>query len=530
MNKISKWFIIPSIIVMGLAMVACTDFNNDDDMPGEFAYTVPELDIEALDSCDYVAGSFTIDAPGNWRVESDKMWLTLSLDSAGVYVSEERGGKGTHTVYVKVTNAAREFVDATAVIKLITDTEVFVVTTVLRPAKEYKLTLMSAEGDVIDDIRIGYSGVESVRVEANYECAVVEYPNWLEEPVVNKGLYTFSVVQDSIPVERRGKIVVSDITMNVKREFEIVYDGMNPNNISVSGEHDPWWWNVSADGKVFKKLPQEGLSSTEEVVVENSLSMNVVCRNFDYSLLFIEENDELYSLKTGDDAWIKGACNEAEKGAITITVEPNALEKPRTGYLFAVPEAMCDSFMTVTQETSSVEMMVETFVNNVIAHITQEGIVVEGGDGSGGEGSVIDEEACVVTDNDGNVSYSVVEPDLDVHTFLFTEFFSASGEIEEAVANDKNVVTCDIVPGKAYSINTKVTGNNRNFELLDYESAPTWKEISGIENWNAGMVKKDDGNWYLEFTVPESFDKTVVVRISSKNNINIKIIIMRIKK
>lgn len=127
----------------------------------------------------------------------------------------------------------------------------------------------------------------------------------------------------------------------------------------------------------------------------------------------------------------------------------------------------------------------------------------------------VDENACVIVDSDSCVTYSVVE--------------SGSYEYINSEFSVDDIVACEIVPGKTYDINTKITAIGSKFCLHEFKGSGCPIIENHVDDWNMSMKKKN-GFYHLTFTVPDSFEKNVLVRFYQGMNINFKVLIMRIKK
>ena len=131
MKYMSKWYIACLAMALCCLVSACSE--KEEQIPVEVSFTEPgEFDMAALDSCESIIGSFELTSNGDWSLYSDKMWVKLSLERDGWYFNDLKGGEGVHTVYIKVSNDARDFDDAQATISLVTDDKTQNVVTIYR--------------------------------------------------------------------------------------------------------------------------------------------------------------------------------------------------------------------------------------------------------------------------------------------------------------------------------------------------------------------------------------------------------------
>lgn len=502
MRNINK---ILAVFVLSLSIAACNETGTGD-VENNVSFTALEWndDIAALDHCEYVTASFTVEATGKWKVVSDEpSWVEFSKDNE-LFFPDVQGGEGSEPVYVRISNAARDFSESTANIRIIYDDKEECVAVVVRPAKEYEFSMETEDGDVIESIEIDCSGSSFVRFNANFDYVIIDYPEWLTEPVfdTDKNGYSLEVVEGSLPFMSNGTFVIGNSNGSVKRDILISYVGMDPKAIRINVEGSPWGWDVSVDGKTFEKESSSMTDGSDKIVVENMLPVNVLCRNYDYRLFCIEDIEGIISFMEGESAWIKCVRSSSNAQELSVSVDQfkSTFKKMyRSGYLFAVPEAVCDSFTNSLNSLDSINALLDLFADNVVVNVTQND---DAGD-------------CIVLDNEGNMSSSVTEE--EHYEYIASEF-----SIEDVVA-------CEIVPGRTYDINTKITATGSKFCLHELKGGGCPIIDNYVEDWNMGMKKKD-GYYHLTFTVPASFDKNVIVRFYQGMNINFKALIMRIKK
>lgn len=505
MKHMNRFIVAAVAILVCAGIVSCKE---DGEIDQVTTFTgVEGLDMAALDSAGYTTGSFTVVAAGNWQVVSDKMWLTLSDAPEGEFFNDVKGLKGTHVVYVKVSNEAREFSETSADITLHADGKEYAVAHVVRPAKAYELNVLGEEGEKLDVVDIDGSATAWIRLEANFECAVVGYPEWLEEPVAEEGGYRFNVVEDAVPMAQNGELVISNSTATMTRNVPVVYSGMDPEAIRVESDYTPWGWIVSLDGKLFEKESSDINGESQKTVVENALDVNVICRDYACRFVCVDEADGVLTLCEGENAWIVAEQASDIRKKVTVNVksfEVSSTKMERSGYLFALPEAAYEGFVTMLSSNVSADSLIDRYVNNVVVQVMQEDI----------NGTI----GCLITDSDGNIVSSVTEEG-DYYEFLCSEY------------SVTDVTTCDVVPGETYDINTKMTtsGGAKACRLAEIDG-----EMLDKDEWGVTMALEGDGFYHVKITIPEVIPETIenplVFRFYRGMNINVKALILRIKK
>ena len=506
MKKIG--FIYSFIALLSIGFVACTEV--------EFAGKGKELsfaevegvDVTLLDSMEYVIGSFKFDAPEKWTVTSDQMmWVSFSDAVDGEFYADISGAAGENIVYVKVSDAGREYSADSAKITLTSGNNDYVVSTITRPGKKW-LDVRTKDGSVVDVIEIGKSANAWYSLKGLVEYPTI-YPSWLREPVSVDGGYSFSIV-DSLdllwnPLE--GEIVVSDKTNTYQVNLPIVYSG-NPALTIISGD-TPWGWLASIDGKKIKSK-----QAMDSVVIKESLEMEVICRNNAYSVVFAEEKDSLLYPKSADDAWIKAARNGNK---VSVTVDASETDAPRSGYLFAVPEVLRDSFDIALSMIDSTKNILDKYESCVLVQMEQ----IAAGFG-----------VFLVEDDVETAVPCEIDEQADWFVIVASNYFNGT---------DPDVSACNVELGKSYVINTKLTEDNwspKDMALYDID----YEEIR-IGSW---IPKKkavlEDGFYRIYIEVPESlvideevdpnkkYNNNIVLRLLSPDGLNMKALVFRVQE
>ena len=511
---IDKFLIVAFAISICSCFVACND-TTDTETPAEIVSfsDIKELDINGLETQDFVTGYFELDVTGKWSVSSDKMWVTFSTTADGEYFYDIQGGADVDKVYVKVSNVARGFDESNAVVSLSAGNDERTVAVITRPAESYKFAMLSENDEVLTSIVVDENATAWARFDANFECGIIEYPEWLMEPVLENDGYRFNVISDCAPMEQTGKLVVANRSLTEKYEYPIDYVGMNPDIINIDGD-SPWGWIVSLDGQEFKKDKASLSDESEDEVIYGSLNLNVVCRDYSYKFVFAESISETLFMKEGDEAWIKAVRNESDPKAVTVTVDEFEEKSSRSGCLFAVPDALYENFKstleagkdTITFESRNDSISI---YNYVLADVVQkdEGFKVVRVERDG-------TEVEIPCESDENADY----------------YIKLSNEYTIT-----DVMACDVEPGKNYTINTKLTSDDwsKSHALHDI-NAKSVDDFINDTYFRLKITEHEDGYYRISIRVPnpldEELDNNIILRLFTPDGVNIKALVLRVQE
>ena len=133
-------------LVLSSFIVAC---NESGDVPayGKVSFSeILGLEMDILEEQEYTTGYFTLETLGRWSVSSDRMWVTFSFASDGEFLYDIQGGAGTDTVYVMVSNEARDFSESSATVTVMGADGEQTVGVITRLAKAYNFKMSTEEG------------------------------------------------------------------------------------------------------------------------------------------------------------------------------------------------------------------------------------------------------------------------------------------------------------------------------------------------------------------------------------------------
>ena len=475
---------------------ACSD--EEELVPVEVSFTAPAaFDMAALDSCESIVSSFELTSDGAWHLSSDKMWVKLSLQGDGEFYNDIQGGEGVHTVYIKVTNEARGFGNSQATVKVIAGNKSQDVVTVEREGVLHDFSLLSSEGEEIEKIEIGTDATVWVAPAANFECSILSCPAWISEPVVLDGGFTLNVANSFVPYEKEGVVTFGNADGSVVYEIPVVYVGMEPTLMEIEGDNTPWGWKVSLDGKTFVQETTTASGENVETIIENALEFSVTCLNYNYELVSAQVNSNgKLELMDAEESWILASQKGDDPSLVSVSVA-SMESSSRSGYLFAVPEAMYSNFADSLDVSSDVDTFIDSNLSYVVLEVEQKSL--EATDGF------------IITDADGVAVSSVVEEEF--YEWLCSEF------------SITDLTACELVPGESYTIETRMNASDwdGNFAITDLEGTP-----QRLKSWgNPTAELGEDGLYRLNITVPASLDKTIILRLYTPQIVNIKALVIR---
>ena len=494
MKYISKWYIACLALVFCCWVSACSE--DDDLVPVNVSFTAPAaLDIAALDTCESIVSSFELTSDGAWLLSSDKMWVKLSLQSDGEFYNDIQGGEGVHTVYIKVTNEARGFGNSQATVKVIAGKKSQDVIKIGRAGVEHEFSLLSSEGEEIKKIEIGTDATVWVAPVANFECSILDCPEWLAAPEALDGGFTLNVANSFVPYKSEGVVTFGNIDGSMVYEVPVAYVGMDSTLMKIDGDNTPWGWKVSLDGKTFVQETTTASGENVETIVENALIFSVTCFNYDYKLVPLQVNNGKLELM-GEESWVLASQSENDPSQVSVSIA--AMESSsRSGYLFAVPAAMYSNFADSLAVSSDVDTFIDSNLSYVVLEVEQKSL--EATDGF------------IITGANGTAVSSVVEE--EYYEWLCSEF------------SITDLTACELVPGESYSIVTRLNASDwqGNFAITDLEGAHQRPKSWGNPEAKLG----EDGLYRLNITVPASLNKTIILRLYTPQIVNIKALVIR---
>lgn len=505
MKYISKWCIATLAMAICFLVPACTD--DDGQEQAEVSFTAPEdLDMARLDSCESIVTSFELTSNAAWHLYSDKMWVKFSLQPDGEFYCDIQGDAGEFTVYMKVTDEARGFNGSQAVVRLVAGGGSQNVTTIERDGKERTFSLLSAEGEPIERIEIGKEASATVLPVANFECSILSYPSWMDEPEAVSDGMLLNVSDAFVPYEKEGTIAFGNIDGSAVYEVPVTYTGMDSAIITIAGDYTPWGWLVSLDGKKFVQESTASTGESVQTIIENCLVYSVTCLNYDCRFVAVQEKDGKLTLMDESESWIVASQNADNPSQVGISVTPfeaTSSARSRSGYLFALPVAIYDDFVSLLASSSDIDTFIDENIRYVMLVLQQKDL--EGSNGF------------VITDNNDTAVPCIAEE--EHYEWLCSEFTIT------------DVTTCNLVPGQVYTLDTRLGTDEwkGNYTITDLEGNQQrlrlWRPDTTLQG--PDVTVSEDGLYKITFKVPETLNKTVVLRLYTPQIVNIKALVIR---
>ncbi len=500
-----------NIFLAAMLVVACASFtacSSDDDNAAMLVQTptfelikMAPYDLEELDSEDYIIVPIDFSSSTAWQLTSDKIWVLFSTTEEGEYYNDIIGAAGVHKVYMKITNEARTFEPAGANVVFNYGGCQYNLGTIYRHAKQYDTGISDEEGNTLSSVEI--DGEASATFAINSYCGIKSYPEWLSEPSINDGLYTFNVKEEYTAYEMTGNIVIVSEDGSSEQEFPVNYSGMRRDIISMSGDYNAWGWFVSLDGKIFLK---EGSTSSvesdaEDTFVENALPFTIKCFNYDCQFLFIEE-DENGAISIPAEPWLVAEQSDSDPSLVTVSAKSfvaTTAKRSRKGYILAVPSGVYEDVAATLSAGADAAEFIDNNVNYVLAEVTQKDIFAI--------------EGFSVTGSDGSSFITEEEPAGDLYDWVSSEL------------SITDVYTMNGVNGVKYTINTLYTEADWNGGYSIYDKSGN--SYTNARVW--GLSRKIvDGYYVFTLTVPAAarFTEPVIIRLHS-SNVNKKALIIK---
>lgn len=341
-SKIRFW-----AVALTVAMFAMACSNEDSPKP-----------LPTLDNIECKAGDkphFEFTASHDWHISSDALWCKF-ITAAGE-VQDTSGKAGKHTITLKISDISIKDEPTTARLTLRMGTTSQTLVVVERAAKELTLKLKSADGSSTNSIELGYNEWKAFSIEANFNFAATEFPEWVElgtkegEAIVtgivgtaNKPLTAYARIipdgeRECYPIEAddNNSITFADAEGKVSFNFPVVFDGMGDDRLTfVAPTADTYGWEVSLDGTLFRQV---GESEEDATTFNNSLSYDITSRNKEYTALLIEK-----VIDRGISSYVIGAeWMHFTNGTLTV----DATDATRYGMVVALPNGIyndiCDN-------------------------------------------------------------------------------------------------------------------------------------------------------------------------------------------
>ena len=467
-----------TMVVLAFMMGACSD--DDEEVIVEF----PQLQELACNVGETT--SLTFNASADWQLTSSAIWCKFVANEEDVFAIS--GAAGSQTVTIKADDEAFGHETATANITLTMGMKKAVIAKVTRSAQGYELKVFNEEGKEVKEIEVGYGSFAHFTVEANFYFSATNRPSWVEieggslSGIANKktvgGLRIIeNGIVEKYPVAASDKqqLVFADEEGNASFAFPLIFKGMNPRDITITGvTNNPWDWTVSLDGKTFIQESASGLTGeASKTIYKNRLPYTIKALNDDYEIVYMQKVVEwgMTQFRFAEDGvdWM-----HFDKKSMSLSVD--AASEEREGFVLAFPAAVYNEIKddlwgnliesTADMETGMMtqELKYEYAENNLLLNFVQKEKKEEGGGETEGpnvkvtyvdmEQGIMDAEAPLTKcEDEGLIQDLGTENIYYVDRNLTQSFFidpMLEGEWEYmAFLGDEDVTSiCEMVDGK----------------------------------------------------------------------------------
>lgn len=505
MKMMRKIFFMGLVAFVACNLLACSD----DDEATPVAPRVEVVELGDYNSADLktnqsVVTTIKFSSNSNWHIYSDKMWVLFSVAENGPYYNDMKGVAGTHTVYVKITDAGRTFDTSAANVKVACADSEFSLYTFERPAKELTSQMVNFDGETISSVELGNDESVYIKIDANYAFGVKYYPSWMESPEPYDDGYLLKVKEEYIPFALSDKFVIASSDNSVENSFDVNYLGLAPSYMDVSGEHSSYGWEFHTDGKTFRTTASSIEGAAVEPFVYDFISYDIKCFNYDCEFVVLNRGKNA-SMSIAESPWIIVERDAEDNSKIIVKAlpfTPSASERSRTACLFAVPSGMYDDFIADINSETDIDAFIDGHNDYVVIEATQKDIFAT--------------EGFSITKNDGTAVECRKLTEGDLFTWVSSELGSDDNPIE--------VYEMTGEAGVNYVVNTLYTEDewsDGGFNIYDADGnvpGPRWGRPSRSQN--------SDGFYVIKFKVPTAgITQPTVLRLHI-NNVNKKALII----
>lgn len=458
---------------------------------------------------------FSFDANMDWKLTSSQTWCKFVVNEAEEYSLS--GKAGNQTVTIMVTNENMSFDETKAILKLQMGNQSEDIADIIRASMDYELTVFDAEGNEVNVIEVGYKEYINFSVQANFDFAASEKPDWVEfdgESIVgsaNVKIESGAQIKrdggnEKYPVEASEANVINFANEAGTASFKIPvsFAGMDAEEIDIE-ENTPWHWMVSMDGKSFAQY--NDLEPDRAPEYENAVPFIITALNDEYKFIYAEIANDQYWLadENGEDVtWLKVIDKEG-KGKVSVEVDefiPSMWgPKNRTGTILAFPAAIFDSVVEELEDGTDYTEFADKYTENILIEITQK-----------------EADSGIKVLQSGWMDVEVrKEMDANILSYLKNELF-----IEDVYAMD----------GEEGAYFTLYPGLE-NFGEEDGEALGAFYALTvdgeDVENSKLGLAFEgvdENGLFYLSLNTPTPFDKPFIVVFIDSSWMNKKALVV----
>ena len=419
----------------------------------------------------------SFNASTDWQLTSSALWCKFLVNGEEEFAVS--GTAGSQKIQLVAGEEAHGHEMSAANISLAMGNQKMVIAKVLRSAKGYELKVYNEQGEEINEIEVGYDSYIPFTVKSNFRFAATNRPSWAElnggslvggaDKEVSGGL---KVVQNGItekyPVVAADKqmLVFADENGKASFEFPLVFKGMNPKKIEITGvTNNPWDWTVSLDGKTFVQESASGLTGeASKTLYKSRLPFTIKALNDDYELVYIQKVEVMPGIvqfRMGEEDGINWMS--FDKATQSLSVQPSMEE--REGFVLAFPAAqyeeikdnlyenLIESTMDPESGMSILDIKYEYTENNLLINFVQK-----------------EKKADVPTDG-FNVKVTYYTPSWQLEEAEVTKAGEDDGNVsefgtEEVYYVDKNL-------GSSFFIDPMIDGDYEVYAMLHSLSDPS---------------------------------------------------------
>lgn len=384
MKSLRKLLSMLLVVAVALGAISC---GGEEETPSK----LPNMKIIKCSAGD--RPDLVFSAQNNWRLSSDAVWC--QFQTSGGNLQDISGRAGTHNIKLVIGNEQIKNEVTYAHITIMMGSKKAVIATIEREPDHYYLKIYDITGTPTTDreIMISYEGWTPMLVEANFDFAAVEYPDWFEiksgsifgvagEQVEFQVRIAANGDRERFPIKKEdGYVVVfSDADRNENRTFScpITYNGMGEYAISIEGPtEEEFGWVVSSDGKSFSQPAADG----SMVTFENELLYNIVSNKDLFNMVYVENiiDRGIPSFKVyteEDECWM-----HFDKERMSFTLD--ATEESRYGFVMAMSRGQYNilsvdfekGILFETDDSSGIDLplLKNDYLKYVMVSFTQRG-------------------------------------------------------------------------------------------------------------------------------------------------------------
>lgn len=171
MKSLRKLLSMLLVVAVALGAISC---GGEEETPSK----LPNMKIIKCSAGD--RPDLVFSAQNNWRLSSDAVWC--QFQTSGGNLQDISGRAGTHNIKLVIGNEQIKNEVTYAHITIMMGSKKAVIATIEREPDHYYLKIYDITGTPTTgrEIMISYEGWTPMLVEANFDFAAVEYPDWFE--------------------------------------------------------------------------------------------------------------------------------------------------------------------------------------------------------------------------------------------------------------------------------------------------------------------------------------------------------------